>query len=150
MDPFPLRIGQLASRLFTTAKTIRFYEEIGLLRSPARADSGYRTYDRRAHDQAARILALRRLGLSIDELKDLLAAEGGSVRKRLSALMDERLRAVELELGVLQGRRDELAARHQALLATPRDRPGDCICDALFEPCTCLPRQDPGRSDVET
>ncbi|MDQ3495071.1 MAG: MerR family DNA-binding transcriptional regulator [Pseudomonadota bacterium] len=150
MDPFPLRIGQLARRLSTTAKTIRFYEEIGLLRSPARADSGYRTYDQHAHDQAARILGLRRLGLSIDELKDLLAAAGGSVRKRLSALMDERLRAVELELGVLQGRRDELAARHQALLATPRDRPGDCICDALFEPCTCSPLQAPGPSGDET
>lgn len=150
METFPLRIGQLASRLSTTAKTIRFYEAVGLLRPPARADSGYRTYDRSAHDQAARILGLRRLGLSIDELKDLLAAEGGSVRKRLSALMDERLRAVELELGVLQGRRDELAARHQALLATPRDRPGDCICDALFEPCTCSPGQDPGPSDDET
>ncbi|MBA2237538.1 MAG: MerR family transcriptional regulator [Lysobacter sp.] len=150
MDPFPLRIGQLACRLSTTAKTLRFYEEIGLLRSPARAGSGYRTYDRRAHDQAARILDLRRLGLSIDELKELLAAEGGSVRKRLSALMDERLRAVELELGVLQGRRDELAARHQALLTTPRDRPGDCICDALFEPCTCSQLQGPDPSDEET
>lgn len=150
METFPLRIGQLASRLSTTAKTIRFYEEVGLLRPPARADSGYRTYDRRAHDQAARILGLRRLGLSIDELKELLSAEGGSVRQRLSALMDERLRAVELELGVLQGRRDELAARHQALLATPRDRPGDCICDALFEPCTCSPGQVAGQSGDRT
>lgn len=140
LSAFPLRIGQLAKRLATTPKTVRFYEHIGLLTLPPRGESGYRLYERAAFERARRILALRRLGFSIDELKHLLAADGGSVRQRCSALMDERLRAVELELGVLQGRRDELAARHSALLATPRDRPADCICEALFEPCTCVAR----------
>lgn len=141
MSQIPLRIGELARRLATTPKTVRFYEHIGLLTSPARNVSGYRLYDLEAYDRARRIIALRRLGFSIDELKHLLDVKGESVRQRLSALMDERLRAVELELGVLQGRRDELAARHSALLATPRDRPVDCICDALFEPCTCTGRR---------
>lgn len=137
MSQFPLRIGQLARRLATTPKTVRFYEHIGLLTPPARGESGYRLYDLAALERARRIFALRRMGFSIDELKHLLVADGDSVRQRLSALMDERLRAVELELEVLQGRRDELAARHSALLATPRDRPPDCICDALFQTCSC-------------
>lgn len=132
-----LRIGQLAKRLATTPKTIRFYEQIGLLRPPARRESGYRVYDPPAVEHTRRVLGLRRLGFSIEDLKHLSEGSGGSVRQRLSALMDERLRAVELELGMLQGRRDELAARHSALLATPRGRPRDCICDALMETCNC-------------
>jgi len=55
--------------------------------------------------------------------------------------MDEKLCDTDENLVVLQGRRDDLAARHQALLSTPRDRPTDCICDALLSPCTCANEQ---------
>jgi len=140
-----LRIGQLAKELGTTPKTLRFYEQIGLLGHPARSESGYRLYDRRAAKQARLVLGLRRLRLSIGELKALFAAEPRqrSLRQRLLALMDENIRKMELALNMQQGRRDELAARHQMLLSTPRTRPPDCICDALGVDCAC--GQEPPR-----
>ena len=133
-----LRIGELAESLQTTTKTIRFYESKGLLREVKRTESGYRLYGKRAVSQVKRVLGLRRLGLSIDELQAMLRTKGKpALRKHLLGLMDEKLRQQDLELSLLQGRRDDLAARHQALLSTPRDRPADCICDAMLIACTC-------------
>lgn len=135
-----LRIGELAKTLGTTTKTVRYYESAGLLRQPQRSPAGYRLYDREAQKRARLVLGLRRLGISIGELRELLGAKEGagpSLRQGLLALMDEKLREMDLALGVLQGRRDDLAARHQGLLASPRNRPPDCVCEALLIPCHC-------------
>ncbi len=139
VNPRSLRIGELAKHLGTTTKTLRFYEQIGLLGAPRRSDSAYRLYDAEAVETARLVIGLRHLDLSIPELQDLLRAGAGATRRqRLLALMDERLRAMELQLSVLQGRCDDLSARHSALLATPRNRPPNCVCEALLRPCTCL------------
>ena len=141
-----MRVGQLAEMLGTTAKTLRFYESIGLLKPAVRSESGYRLYDDAAVQRARLVISLRRLDLTVPELKELFQKDRKlALRQRLLAVMDDQLRAIYLQLGVLQGRCDDLAARHQALLSTPRDRPPDCICDALFRPCTCakLPARKP-------
>ncbi len=138
--PRGMRIGELAERLGTTTKTLRFYEQIGLLRPAHRSESKYRLYDEESVAMARLVIGLRRLELSIPELQDLLRDDGKSTRRqRLMAMMDERVRRMELELSVLQGRCDDLSARHAALLATPRARPPQCICEALLQPCTCVP-----------
>ncbi len=138
VKPRGLRIGELAKTLGTTTKTLRFYEQIGLLEPVQRSESAYRLYDSEAVETARLVVGLRHLELTIPELQQLLHDDGvTSRRRRLLALMDERLRRLYLELSVLQGRSDDLAARHAALLATPRDRPDDCVCDALLRPCTC-------------
>ncbi len=137
-----LRIGQLAKQLNTTTKTLRFYEDIGLFTSIARSDAGYRLYDAKSINQARLVLQLRRLGLTLKELNELLnSKDTRSFRQRVTSLMDEKLRDTDENLVVLQGRRDDLAARHQALLSTPRDRVADCICDAFISPCTCANEQ---------
>ena len=137
-SPELLRIGELAELLQTTTKTIRFYESKGLLPKAKRTESGYRLYRKSAVSRAERVLGLRRLGLSIEELQLMLGSRGKiSLRKHLLAVMDEKLSQQDLELSLLQGRRDDLAARHLALLSTPRDRPASCICDALLIACTC-------------
>lgn len=67
-----MRIGILAERTGTTAPTIRFYEEIGLLRPAARA-GGQRTYD---HEDVRRLAFIRRcrdFGFSIEEIRALLS-----------------------------------------------------------------------------
>lgn len=141
VSPRGLRIGELARLLGTTTKTLRFYEEIGLLRPSQRSASSYRLYGSEAVATARLVIGLRHLELTIPELHDVLRDGGRSTRRqRLLALMDDRLRRMELELSVLQGHCDDLSARHAALLATPRERPPDCVCDALLQPCTCTGR----------
>ena len=138
MAQLGIRIGQLAKLLGTTTKTLRFYEQIGLLGRAQRSESAYRLYDDEAIESARLVLGLRHLELTIPELQDMMRANGKATRRqRLLALMDERLRHIYLELSILQGRCDDLAARHAALLATARERPPHCVCDALLRPCTC-------------
>ena len=135
-----MRIGELARLLGTSTKTLRFYEQIGLLQAPRRSHSAYRLYDDEAVRTARLVVELRRLDLSLPELQQVLRDEPQTGRRRrLMALMDEKLRSIYLQLGVLQGRCDDLSARHQALLATPRERPADCVCEALLRPCDCQP-----------
>lgn len=139
VNPRGMRIGELAKRLGTTTKTLRFYEQISLLGAAGRSESAYRLYDDDAVATARLVIGLRHLELSISELQDLLRDDGQTTRRqRLLAVMDERLRRMELALSVLQGRCDDLSARHSALLATPRDRMPHCVCDALLRPCSCV------------
>ena len=134
-----LRIGRVAQALETTPKTIRLYEQLGLLEPPERTAAGYRLYDAAAVGRARLVLGLRRLGLSIDEVRGLLQAPAGepTLRRRLISLLDQKLSEIDLTLGVLQGRREDLGARYHALVMTPRDRGGACICGALMTPCSC-------------
>ena len=134
-----IRIGELATRLGTTTKTLRFYEQIGLLGPPRRSASAYRLYDENAVATAQLVIGLRHLDLTIPELQQLLRDEGVTTRRqRLLALMDERLRRMYLELSVMQGHCDDLTARHAALLATPRNRPAHCVCEALLRDAVSL------------
>ena len=136
-----LKIGQLAKELGTTTKTLRFYEEIGLLTSSIRSDAGYRLYNGKALSEARVLIGLRRLGLSIDEMQRLCSSKpDGPMRKQLLSILDEKVRDVDISLSVLQGKRDDMEARFQALMSTPSDRPDDCVCDALLIPCDCVPK----------
>lgn len=134
-----IHIGKLAKMLATSTKTLRFYEGIRLLNPPGRSASAYRLYDESTVAKARLVVELRRLGLTIHELQELLHPDNAkTLRLRLLGLMDEKLRDMYLQLSVLQGRSDDLSARHEALLATPRGRRPECICDALFRKCTCV------------
>ena len=63
--------------------------------------------------------------------------DGRSLRQRLMGELDEKVREYDLSISVLQGKRDDLQARYDGLLATPASRVGTCICGALLEPCEC-------------
>ncbi len=65
-------IGELAGDLGVTPKTLRLYEERGLLPVPARAQHGYRFYGEDAVRQARLVVALRAMGLSLDQIADLV------------------------------------------------------------------------------
>jgi len=101
-------------------------------------------YGEKAILRARHAFGLRRLGLSIEEARDLLNPHptGTTRRQRLLGLLDEKIRDLDETLAVLQGRRDDLAARYLALLDIPPEREGNCICEALFLPCNCVKTAD--------
>lgn len=68
----PLTIGTLGKRVGLPAKTIRFYEDIGLISQPKRADNGYRVYEEKAVEELTLIKNARDLGLPIPEIKKLM------------------------------------------------------------------------------
>jgi DNA-binding transcriptional MerR regulator len=95
-----MRIGELAERLAVNPKTIRYYESISVLPEPERTPSGYRTYTETDVDRVAFIKTAQRLGITLDEIREILALrERGErpcayvrdvVRRELAAI-DERL-----------------------------------------------------------
>lgn len=138
-------IGELAKTLGVTTKTLRHYEKIGLIPAAARSATGYRIYSEAAVERARLVTGLRRLDLSLEAVRSLLDGQGDgrSLRQRLLGQLDQQIQDYELRIAVLQGKRDDLQARYDGLLTTPRARSGTCICGALLERCTCGPQPSP-------
>ena len=67
-DDRPMQIGELAERTGLSVRTLRHYDEIGLLRPSARTDGGFRLY---TADDESRLLLIRRmkpLGYSLEQM----------------------------------------------------------------------------------
>jgi DNA-binding transcriptional MerR regulator len=126
-----LRIGEVAKLAGTTPRTIRYYEEIGLLpgsrERPART---HRTYAQADVDRLTELLRLKDLlGLSLEELKELVEAEGAReelrrewhggvedpVRRR--QILEESLAYTARQLELVRRRRDEIAKLEAELVA---------------------------------
>lgn len=70
------QIGEVANRTGLTQRTLRFYEEKGLLQPPARMDGGFRLYSDEDIDRVHQIKNLQTLlGLSLAEIKEMVDAE---------------------------------------------------------------------------
>lgn len=67
-----MRIGELARRAGTTTKTLRFYEQAGLLPEPNRTPSGYRDYGPAVLDRLAFVKAAQAAGLTLAEIREIV------------------------------------------------------------------------------
>jgi len=68
-----MNIGQAARRSGLPAKTIRYYEEIGLVVPNGRRDNGYRNYDTRDVHMLGFVRRARELGFSVEQCRELVA-----------------------------------------------------------------------------
>ena len=85
-------IRKLAEMARITTRTLRYYDEIGILK-PARINSsGYRIYGRKEVDMLQQILFYRELGVSLDELKEIITSPDFDM---LKALKEHRSRLLE-------------------------------------------------------
>lgn len=66
------QIGELAKRCGVSTDTLRFYEKNELIAPATRTESGYRLYDEKSQQQVTFILKAKELGLSLEEIKELL------------------------------------------------------------------------------
>lgn len=107
------RIGELASKVGLTERTIRYYEEVGLLESVKRLEGGVRVY---TDDDVRRLKFIRKLktlGLSLHEMLDLETLyrrhrSNRTVLPRLMELLDAHLATITEKIGELQGLRDDI------------------------------------------
>ncbi|HWH92743.1 MAG TPA: MerR family transcriptional regulator [Baekduia sp.] len=127
-----LRIGEVARRVGTTPRTVRYYEEIGLLGGGAQRAAGqHRVYAEQDVERLRKALRLKSLlGVSLDELKQLMEAEeardahrqewhaAGTSRRRRREILDLARGNVERQLELLARRRAEIAELEREL----RDR----------------------------
>ena len=106
-----MRIGELAARFGLNPKTIRYYEEVGLLPKADRSASGYRRYDERDVERLGFIRRAKTLGLSLDEIRDMLALrqEGAPPCGQVLNLIDTKISAIDRRMADLLTFRTELA-----------------------------------------
>jgi DNA-binding transcriptional MerR regulator len=74
-----IKISEMSSRYDISARTLRYYEEMGLLTSTRSEDYAYRMYDREALKRLEQILILRKLNISIKDIKRIFDAAGSEV-----------------------------------------------------------------------
>lgn len=74
-----LSVGELAARVGVSGDTVRYYERSGLLPAPARTAAGYRQYPPNAEDRMLFIRGAQRLGLTLEDIRDLLAVRDTGV-----------------------------------------------------------------------
>lgn len=84
-----MQIGELSERAGVSHRTIHYYERLGLLKPTEREGAGYRYYDDIALKRLEKIAALKRLGLSLDEIAaviDLYFEDGTGIRGKEKVL----------------------------------------------------------------
>jgi DNA-binding transcriptional MerR regulator len=127
-----LRIGDVAKLAGTTPRTIRYYEELGLLpQAPERPSGGHRLYSAAEVERLREVIRLKELlGVTLQELKTLLAAEEAraAVRAELRRddvaptrrreLLQEAQGHIERQLELVERRAEDLAKLRSELLST--------------------------------
>ncbi len=106
-----MRIGELAERTGTTAKTVRYYESIGLLPVPPRTPAGYREYDDDAVERLRFVREAQASGLSLAEIQSVLElkAVGATSCGHTAALLRRHLDDLDAQIERLQRARVQLA-----------------------------------------
>ncbi|MBT2531106.1 MerR family transcriptional regulator [Arthrobacter sp. ISL-48] len=118
-----LRISEVAARTGVPATTLRYYEDIGLIGPAVRSANGYRTYDERDLERLAVITRAKKLDISLEDVRDLVAAwesdECGTVQHRLSGIVATRLRETRESIAELTGLADQLEQARARLTGKP-------------------------------
>ncbi|MEM7139910.1 MAG: heavy metal-responsive transcriptional regulator [Actinomycetota bacterium] len=106
-----MKIGELAESVDVTAKTIRYYESIGLLAEPARTASGYRDYDGSAGERLRFIREAQATGLTLAEIQSVLELKdaGANSCAHTRSLLRRHLDDLDRQIARLQAARSELA-----------------------------------------
>ena len=125
-----MRIGEVAELTGTTPRTIRYYEELGLLGGEAERQQGkHRSYNETDVERIKEIVRLKDLlGLSLDQLSQLVEAETAraEIRRELgdtedtgrrTELLTQAGRHIEVQLGLVQSRLAELRQLEDTLLS---------------------------------
>lgn len=126
-----MKIGELGERANVSAKTIRYYEDVGLLEEPARTASGYRDYDEPAVERLRFIRDAQASGLSLAEIASVLELKAAGERscQHTTALLERHLIEIDEQIVRLQAARAqlaELAARAQSLNPANCTDPNRC------------------------
>ena len=120
-----MRIGEVAERAGVTTKTIRYYEQIGLLPDAPRTESGYRTYGADTVDRIGFIRDAQATGLSLTEIESILElkAHGQQSCEHTRSLLRRHIDEIDAQLSRLAAARRTLVD-----LADRADRAGSVDC----------------------
>ena len=129
-----MRIGEFAEASGVPAKTIRYYESVGLLPQPRRLKNGYRDYDVSVAARLEFIRSAQAIGLSLGEIRGVLdfRDRGHVPCTHVADLIDRRARDVSAQIAALERVRadlERLARRARRL--SPRDCEKASVCHII-------------------
>jgi len=116
-----MRIGEVADRTGLTAQAIRYYEREGLLPLPIRTHTGYRVYGPEVLGRLGFIKQARRLGLSLNEIKQILrmSEAGRAPCCKVRELLAGKLEELDRTIAELSRFREELQRFLEAIARMP-------------------------------
>jgi len=133
------QIGEFAELGGVSAKTLRFYDEIGLLR-PASVDprTGYRHYLPQQLEELATVLALKNLGVSLSKLRELTRKRGSATERRsilneLKGTLEQSIQAATQSLSWVNSALDEIDECQQPIAVIVKRRPALPIASLRVE-----------------
>jgi DNA-binding transcriptional MerR regulator len=112
-EPALLTTGEMARLSNSTLRTVRFYEEEGILRPARRTDGGHRLFERSELDRLMLVTDLRMAGLSLDDIKAILdvkraASSGSAAAESAVRVLGVRIAELKEKLTVLDRLREDL------------------------------------------
>jgi DNA-binding transcriptional MerR regulator len=126
------RIGEFAELGGVSRKTLRFYDEIGLLR-PASVDvrTGYRGYEPQQLQELAAIAALKQLGLTLSEIRNAITRPGRNERRRMlqnvKAALESSMADAARLLTQVDAALAEIGCTSRTVPVVVRRHPGICV-----------------------
>lgn len=134
MKQHTMKIGKIAKVTGLTVKSIRYYELLQLLPKTPRTESGYRMYSEDAVERLRFIKKAKRLGLSLDEIRDILALHEHQQAPcvHVMALLDRKVADVDGIIEDLQSfRQDLISLREESAKQLENLPEGSAICDII-------------------
>ena len=110
----PVQIGELAKQLGITTRTIRYYEEIGLMGPTERPDGGMRSYRRDEVLRLKFILKMKELGISLKEMQELARnidinqQDFHTITPQLLDILDFHIKKVDMKIASLTSLKEEI------------------------------------------
>ena len=138
-------IGQLARDAGVSSRTIRYYEELGILPQPRRSPGGTRKYPREYGGYIAAALALKDLGFRLEEVRPLARLAAG--RAVTQGQRDAAARLVEAKIEALARQVTMLRRLHASMCAPGGGPPVSAVLGTVatdrVNPLGVLPAEDP-------
>lgn len=108
-----LQIGEVAEMLQITTRTIRYYEEFGIMAPPQRLDGGMRIYGKEDITRLKFILKLKELGISLKEMQELADIyrshkDTDKIMPRLQEILDHHIRKIDDKITKLSSLRQDI------------------------------------------
>jgi DNA-binding transcriptional MerR regulator len=132
-----MKIQEFANLTGLSAKTIRYYESIGILSPPPRAPNGYREYTEQDLARARFVAGTRSLDLSLEEIREILAMQDRREApcRTLLNLIEQKADQIEERIRLLRQMEVDLRRLHRLGLTFPTDDIDgkNCICHLVSE-----------------
>ena len=141
----PLTIGHLAEATGVPAKTIRYYEQVGILPPPRRSDSRYRLYSETDVRRLELIRRARLMDMSLPEVRDLVeqasSATCDDFQGRFLEVARLKLEEVDRRIADLHHLKEDLQRLAARLMEAGKEEAADhTMLECSPETCTCLGR----------